>query len=145
LSSKIGGCLDNECCKVINKFYISVLSKLKRNIFVVMDVFRKIAIHFFSVYLVVLMVLPCTEGHTAENFAVTLHSHQDTPDDNTHHENELCTPFCVCGSCVVAVVIYPVLEITFFQPEHRPMELPNFYSSFKSDFYGSIWQPPQLV
>jgi len=110
-----------------------------------MNVFRKIAIHLFSVYLVVLMVLPCTEGHAAENITVNLHDNHDTQDGNRHHQSELCTPFCVCGGCVVAVVLHPAMEITFFQPGHLSVELTNLYSSFNSDFYGSIWQPPQLV
>ncbi len=108
-----------------------------------MNLIRKIAVNFFSVYLVVLMVLPCTEAHASIKDTVTHHSHKDHTGDS--HQDEVCTPFCVCGSCVVAVVLYPVLEITFLGPESTTTEVHNFYSSLKSDFHGTIWQPPQLV
>ena len=110
-----------------------------------MNVIRQIVLHVFSVYLVVLMVLPCSEAHASNIGTAMQHSHNHNQSDDTGHQGELCTPFCVCGSCVVAVMINPVLEIIFLQPEKTSTEIQNFYSSFKSDFFGSIWQPPKIV
>lgn len=110
-----------------------------------MNVIRRIALYFFSVYLIVLMVIPCSDVHAENSTTTEFQFHTANQDKENQHKDEVCTPFCVCGSCVAGVIINPVLEITFFSPRETSTELINFYSSLKSSFYGAIWQPPQLV
>ena len=104
---------------------------------------RHILTILFSVYLLGLMVLPCSESHAME--ARKQHSASHSQDKHSH-DTELCTPFCVCGSCVTAIALQAPLEYKLLEPEALfDHQISNFYRSVVSDFHGSIWQPPQLV
>ena len=103
---------------------------------------RQIFTALLSVYLLILMVLPCSDAHASHS---NIRSAQVSQQADQHNDIEICTPFCICSSCVVAVVIQPVTEFGIFIPETPSTQISNFYQSVKSDFYGAIWQPPQLV
>ena len=104
---------------------------------------RHILTIFFSVYLLGLMVLPCSESHAVEAGRQSTESHSQ---DKHSHDTELCTPFCVCGSCVTAIVLTADADYQIFQPDIViDKEISNFYQSVKSSFQGSSWQPPQRV
>lgn len=104
---------------------------------------RHILTILFSVYLLGLMVLPCSESHVRE--ASTQQANSSGHDDHEHGV-ELCTPFCVCGSCVAAIVLHSPIDYDLLDLDLEiNMEISNFYRSVNSDFHGSIWQPPQLV
>ena len=108
-----------------------------------MDKTRHILTILFSVYLLGLMVLPCSESHAQE---ASFHKTASQEQDNHDQSMETCTPFCVCGGCVAAIVLHSPLEYNLFDPAveiHR--EKSNFYQSVISTFHCSIWQPPQLV
>ncbi|WP_162926925.1 DUF6660 family protein [Flavobacterium psychrotrophum] len=104
---------------------------------------RQISTIFLSVYLLILMVLPCSDAHNTNNSKQTADVAANTAEQ--HKDIEVCTPFCVCGSCVSAVVLQPLAEYDFHVPEYFHLEISNFYRSLKSDFSHSIWQPPQLL
>ena len=106
---------------------------------------RQILTSFLSVYLFVLMVLPCTDAHARVNNDQATQITQADDNDHHHTDIEICTPFCVCGSCVAAVVLQQLAEFTFFIPKPKNRLISNFYQSLNHEFYGSIWQPPQLV
>ena len=110
-----------------------------------MNKIKQILLYSFSVYLVVLMALPCSEAHASNNSIGIEQSGHSKDKGDDHHQTEICTPFCICSSCVIAIVLHPTLNIQFFDPENTTTEISNLYTSFKSDFYGAIWQPPQLV
>ncbi len=110
-----------------------------------MNYLRQIFIFSFSVYLVLLMALPCSDAHRSSS-TITAQLSEITHQSDSHRQHsEVCTPFCICSSCVVAIVLHPCLEFDFFNPDHRDSNICNFYQSVQSDFHGSIWQPPQLV
>lgn len=98
----------------------------------------------FTAYLLVLMVMPCNEHEAESNAKQELtqgndnHSHKDD-------ELDLCTPFCICNSCVAAIILQSQFEINFFIPATPGSKTSNFYKSVNSQFHGSIWQPPKLV
>ncbi|WP_308219365.1 DUF6660 family protein [Flavobacterium sp. NRK1] len=104
---------------------------------------KQIATYFLSVYLLVLMVFPCSDAHTKN--VVLKHSQIEQSHAGHHDDIEICTPFCVCGSCVAAVIVHSPFDITFFIPVPTSFQEPVFYQSLQSLFKGSIWQPPQLV
>ncbi|MCW4469809.1 hypothetical protein OGH69_12585 [Flavobacterium sp. MFBS3-15] len=104
---------------------------------------RHILTMLFSVYLLGLMVLPCSESHAQEtSFQRTVSQEHDEHD----HSMEICTPFCVCGSCVAAIVLHSPIDYNLLNLDSEiSRNISNFYQSVKSDFHGSIWQPPQLA
>ncbi|MDV6170355.1 DUF6660 family protein [Flavobacterium sp. DG1-102-2] len=104
---------------------------------------RQILTAILSVYLLILMVMPCSDAHTQmQRRTETYLSHNDS---DQHHDVELCTPFCVCGSCVTAIVLQSTLEFETLHFEPQFQEAQSFYQSVKSTFHGTIWQPPQLA
>jgi len=104
---------------------------------------RQIVTTIFTVYLLVLMVMPCTDAHSRLGLTTQNQFSQSVDDD--HHDIEICSPFCVCSSCVAAVMVQPVIafETLHFESHYRNGH--SFYESIVSSFYGSIWQPPQLI
>lgn len=96
----------------------------------------------FSVYLLGLMVLPCSESHVQEASFNRSASQEEGDHD---HSMELCTPFCVCGSCVAAIMLHSPVDYDFLDFDSINSGISNLYQSVNSQFYGSIWQPPQLV
>jgi len=104
---------------------------------------RHILTILFSVYLLGLMVLPCSESHAVE---AGKHRSESQSQHKHDHDAELCTPFCVCGSCIAAIALQAPLDYELLEPEtFFQDQISNFYQSVNSDFHGSIWQPPQLV
>ncbi|MEE1898573.1 DUF6660 family protein [Flavobacterium rakeshii] len=104
---------------------------------------KNIVTKVLSVYLLILMFIPCSDEHAS------LYNNQSTEitqaTDDFHVGIEVCTPFCICGSCVAAVIIHQITEFSLFIPKQGNKLISNFYQSLKHDFFGSIWQPPQLV
>jgi len=103
---------------------------------------RQIITTILSVYLLILIVMPCTDAHSKMN---AKEQTQISQHEDDHHDIEICSPFCVCSSCTAAVVLQPVItfEVLHFEPHYR--NISSLYESVVSSFYGSIWQPPQLV
>jgi hypothetical protein len=100
-----------------------------------------------SIYLVILTSIPCADmevnsaGHSME-------AHQADRDNHSHDkDNDLCSPFCICNCCGAQILSYsPTIsfELPLISQEIKTKE-PVYKSVFASDFFGSIWQPPQLA
>ena len=69
--------------------------------------------------------------------------------DNHSHDKEkdLCSPFCSCSCCGSQVVSYFQSNYIDFPvtSEGIKTQLPTYKSIFASNFFGSIWQPPQIA
>jgi hypothetical protein len=69
-------------------------------------------------------------------------------DEHSHDkENDLCPPFCSCACCGSQIASYFKAD-TFSLPmlyKSIKTQLPTYKSIFSSNFYGSIWQPPQIA
>ena len=61
--------------------------------------------------------------------------------------NDLCSPFCVCNCCGSQMTSFSQSVIIEFPIclEEIKTQLPTYKSIFTSNFYGSIWQPPQIA
>ena len=104
-------------------------------------------IYILSVYLVALSCLPCADievkglEHASSEVSA---NHENHSHDK---ENDLCPPFCACNCCGQQILNFSQ-EITL---EWRKVSLeittqiPTYKSIPPSNFYGSIWQPPQIA
>lgn len=100
----------------------------------------------FSFYILILSVLPCTDKEECNEPTQTTIS-SNTEHQNHDHVTEHCSPFCVCACCGTNISFSPfstfkIIERPIFNSS-IPYSLFNEY--FKSNFYGNIWQPPQLL
>lgn len=90
-----------------------------------------------------LTAYPCADKHND----VLVKSSQSQHNHSHDEEADLCSPFCVCNCCGQQTLTF--LEIQSFQFLVQFQEIKTSISFYKStsfsNFYGSIWQPPQIV
>lgn len=100
-----------------------------------------------SIYIITLSCLPCADVevnslvHSSVEFAS---NHGDHSHDK---ENDLCPPFCSCACCGSQIVSYfetSLITLPILSKSIKT-QLPTYTSVFASNFYGSIWQPPQIA
>lgn len=69
-------------------------------------------------------------------------------EDHSHDKaNDLCSPFCVCNCCGTQVLsFFSEISLEFNRVTTIiELQLPKYKSILTSNFYGSIWQPPQIA
>lgn len=104
---------------------------------------RQILTIILSVYLLALMAMPCRDDHSHKT---TVTQNQLAQAEDHDHEADGCTPFCVCNCCTTPIVVqqlFTFIPVTFNAPYNR--EVISFYQPVASSYFGSIWQPPQIV
>jgi hypothetical protein len=91
-----------------------------------------------------LSCLPCAD---LEVISVAHSSKEITSNTDKHsHEkdNDTCSPFCVCSCCGSQVFIFHThYNFSSFQ-NIIETKVPEYQSLLTSNYFGSIWQPPQI-
>jgi len=100
-----------------------------------------------SIYIIMLTAYPCADKHN-DVLGKSSQSQSSSQHNHSHdEETDLCSPFCVCNCCSQQTLTF--LEIQSFQFLVQFQEIKSSISFYKStsfsNFFGSIWQPPQLV
>lgn len=100
-----------------------------------------------SLYVFVLSAIPCVdiESDSAAHQTVSCSAEKDNHSHNK--ESDLCSPFCICNCCAGVTLSY-VPTITYdFPVQFEQIQSTNsiYTSALHSNFYGSIWQPPQII
>lgn len=99
-----------------------------------------------SIIFLILSCMPCADMGVNDNIRTKFdlvsaehHSHAAGSD--------LCSPFCVCSCCGSQLTEYPQFAMIDFSIAFKGIkkQLPSYQSILSSNFFGSIWQPPQLV
>lgn len=101
----------------------------------------------FSIYIIILTSFPCVDNY---NDILVKPSHLEKSqkhNDSNDQDLDLCSPFCFCNCCnqqtLTFLDIYPLqLPILFQETE---ISISFYKSTLFSNFFGSIWQPPQIV
>jgi hypothetical protein len=96
-----------------------------------------------SIVFLLLSCLPCADkDETFSSLKVSEYS-----SSKQHHDNDTCSPFCVCNCCGTQSVAYNAIYNFDFVLYKKIVDkqLPEYKSVFISNFLGSIWQPPQIV
>jgi len=64
-----------------------------------------------------------------------------------HHGNDACSPLCVCNCCGCQGFAYHTINAyNFFSVKTIiDKKIPEYKSILVSNFFGSIWQPPQII
>ncbi|KVV15856.1 DUF6660 family protein [Flavobacterium sp. TMP13] len=111
--------------------------------------FVKIKTIILSIYLILLSCLPCADTKVNEfhidsiSTSIANNSHSHTNEKHT----DLCPPFCSCNCCAAQVLSFNPAVVFIFIKENQLIlsPVPTYSSTFQSNFFGSIWQPPQIV
>jgi hypothetical protein len=91
--------------------------------------------------------MPCADmeinsyAHSATEFSLTQENHSHDK------KSDLCPPFCICNCCGAQVLTNFQTIVYNFPVDTAIIKiaLPTYKSVFSSNFYGSIWQPPQIA
>ncbi|WP_435226501.1 DUF6660 family protein [Niabella hirudinis] len=99
----------------------------------------------FVVYLLVVSVIPCSDGYSrcassGSRVEMTMsHDHQAS-------HRDICGPFCMCSCCGAtanfAFQLLKVNEAKMPDVKNRKFLPRDFF--FHSNYYGNIWQPPKI-
>ncbi|OJU29406.1 MAG: hypothetical protein BGN92_03430 [Sphingobacteriales bacterium 41-5] len=103
----------------------------------------KIIAFIFSLYILLLSGMPCTDAQDC-NLPTTTQVSATQSHDNHQHETEHCPPLCHCSCCSVAVSKMPLLAFTYVKPTFVVKENFSFYKSHHlTGFLEAVWQPPK--
>jgi len=91
--------------------------------------------------MVFLTVLPCADVHSEKD---TMPATMEQAADHHEHDNDLCTPFCVCTCCGTSVTNVFYTSIFSDIVPASSQDFPVYVSSFISEVYFNIWQPPKI-
>lgn len=105
--------------------------------------------YILSIYLVALSCLPCAdiEARSADNMPAGISYSHEKESHSHDKESDMCSPFCTCSCCGSLIVGYLKIADFNFEVASKSIrtKLTSYTSKFTSSFFGSIWQPPQLV
>ncbi|RAJ79248.1 hypothetical protein CLV59_106309 [Chitinophaga dinghuensis] len=104
----------------------------------------RLFIFIFSIYILVLSCIPCTDAEGAANNLIKTEQLTSSNPDHLSPQPDFCSPLCICNCCNVHVV--PVT--TTFPAVFHPLEeyiFPNMITSLHPSAAAAIWQPPRTV
>ena len=91
--------------------------------------------------------MPCAdmEMNNSDQLSMEFRPNNDT--DSHQNHIDLCSPFCTCNCCSAQILTYFMVTAVNFSIAIPIIKspLPNYKSILYSNFYGSIWQPPQIA
>ncbi len=99
----------------------------------------------FSIYILILSVLPCTDVEEC-NYPSQTPISITTQHQDHKHEKEHCSPFCTCACCSTSFSIsyLNAFQISAKLVFNTSISYPLFNENIKSNFFGNIWQPPKI-
>ncbi|WP_371199637.1 DUF6660 family protein [Flavobacterium sp. ASV13] len=104
-----------------------------------------------TIYLLSLPCFTCADSQTqivVSSSARIVQQFNFSKDTTSHNsKNDLCSPLCCCACCgihVVSAVENEPIDFPIVFHEILP-QISLYQSLLTSSFFGSIWQPPQII
>ncbi|MEO5645370.1 MAG: DUF6660 family protein [Bacteroidia bacterium] len=97
----------------------------------------------FAIYIFGLSLTTCTDGVDNNGCGKVNAQIQTSNNESQHHQDENCSPFCVCSCCSGAIItkVGFTLVVSPLATERLLFATPQFNSAD----YSSIWQPPKIA
>jgi|TARA_R110002126_G_scaffold226445_3_gene371135 hypothetical protein len=86
--------------------------------------------------------MPCADAGTVVSHNKVTISNQSSQ----HQDKDACSPLCICSCCGCqgfdynSTYVYNLFSVKTIIDK----KVPEYKSIFTSNFFGSIWQPPQI-
>lgn len=98
-----------------------------------------------SFYILALSVVPCSDMYNECNNSKSKTEHTQSHNHN-QDKDDSCTPFCNCTCCISGVTVFTPNQLTaeILDDFILTKESLLYNSTFTSNFYGNIWQPPKV-
>lgn len=93
-----------------------------------------------AIYVFGLSLMTCTDGMHKDDCGTAIHIHD--AGDMPHHEEEACTPFCVCSCCGSPFIAKLAFTFTVQPCVNEQLVIPS--PKCTSAIPPSIWQPPKI-
>lgn len=102
---------------------------------------------FFSMYLLALSVMPCSDTTVSEGDTVTSISDANTEHHHAHQLVDTCSPFCSCACCThTLVLLHPLhLPISPYIPTFTAQLISFSDVSFYTTYLSQLEKPPRKV
>jgi len=102
----------------------------------------KITNTILSIIFLLLSCLPCADKEQDVSFEKVTVSNNS----KQHHDNDSCSPLCVCNCCGCQGFAFNAVHTYIPFPDKLVIDkkIPEYKSVLTSNFFGSIWQPPQI-
>ena len=99
----------------------------------------------FALYILMLPCMPCSDSGECNEHEMTGVSLTQNGEDHPTHEKEACTPFCICSCCGQHYFMeYRHAKQVASRITVNSINIINYDNpSLPSDYFGTIWQPPQ--
>lgn len=94
-----------------------------------------------AIYVFGLSLVTCTDGVVKDECGTYTHFHAESPDDHGH-EDEGCSPLCICTCCSGALVSRITYSFSGYAVTREQFIIPSH--SIYSAEGPAIWQPPKL-
>lgn len=104
-----------------------------------------------AIYMMAVFLMPCADAFQKDVLQNNNAAHVTSDKEHNHDHSEtadLCSPFCVCNCCgTVPVMFFSLNTIKFLQINKSVLskETPHYTSQFIPNYFGEIWQPPQIT
>ena len=102
----------------------------------------KILSFIFAIYFLTLAIIPCGNKECSDNGKKSTVLVQSNSCQDTNHEDEVCSPLCMCHCCGGVTLVCDIINNTIVL---NSTELNSLYSPHNiSEVSISIWQPPKV-
>ncbi|MDN3586287.1 hypothetical protein QWY86_06385 [Pedobacter aquatilis] len=91
-----------------------------------------------------LSCISCEDFELADNSEIAIE--QIITKDNSHQDNDNCSPLCNCNCCGQLIIInLKVAQLTNPKPVHNREKIASYRNCFPTNYAKNIWQPPKLI
>ncbi|MEO8088212.1 MAG: DUF6660 family protein [Bacteroidota bacterium] len=102
----------------------------------------KIFAAVLAAYMLSLFLLPCTGNCNSDEHGSSI-AFQATQDHH-EHENDNCSPFCLCDCCSTIITVVHSTQLNAFIPSVEK-KFCILTQSFFSEYSDDCWQPPRTL
>jgi hypothetical protein len=98
----------------------------------------------FAMYILSLSAIPCGDVLGCNELSQNHENDCGSANESKDHEDEICTPFCICTCCgcpVVKTETPAAFTVAIVQPSEK--KIIPYQAEILSQFTAKIWQPPK--
>jgi hypothetical protein len=101
--------------------------------------------YIFSIYLILLSCLPCADMEVNSSFQSSKEFSSNGDKHSRDKDNDTCSPFCICSCCAGQGFTFDTNNYNLISVKTLIDKIiPEYKSIHSSNYFGSIWQPPQI-
>ena len=97
---------------------------------------------FLTILLFALNFIPCKDAAAPKDAKAAVEL-PGAHNDSDKHDDDSCSPLCICSCCSVVPMPSPVIAVETIVERVHPV-LASVYTDQLLDISLPIWQPPQL-